>query len=99
MHAGVKSTALLFGNRTKPILSGFSVAFVGLLAYSGLTNGLHWPFLLVSVSGAASHLWRQLAIVDLDSRESCWATFRSNRDLGVFVWAGIALDYVLYSLQ
>ncbi|TKY86602.1 hypothetical protein EX895_004241 [Sporisorium graminicola] len=34
VHAGVKSTALLFGDKTKPILSAFSASTVGLFAYS-----------------------------------------------------------------
>lgn len=34
VHAGVKSTALLFGEKTKPVLSGFSAGIIGLFTYS-----------------------------------------------------------------
>ncbi|CDR87103.1 related to COQ2-para-hydroxybenzoate--polyprenyltransferase [Sporisorium scitamineum] len=34
VHAGVKSTALLFGDKTKPVLSAFSASTIGLFAYS-----------------------------------------------------------------
>lgn len=34
VHAGVKSTALLFGDKTKPVLSAFSAGTIGLFAYS-----------------------------------------------------------------
>ena len=47
--AGVKSTALLFGEQTKPILSLFSAAFVGSLVYVGSANGCGTPYYLISV--------------------------------------------------
>ncbi|GAC96542.1 para-hydroxybenzoate-polyprenyltransferase [Pseudozyma hubeiensis SY62] len=34
VHAGVKSTALLFGDKTKPMLSAFSAGTIGLFGYS-----------------------------------------------------------------
>ncbi|ETS62684.1 hypothetical protein PaG_02419 [Moesziomyces aphidis] len=34
VHAGVKSTALLFGEHTKPVLSAFSAGMIGLFGYS-----------------------------------------------------------------
>lgn len=95
VDAGVKSTALLFGSATKPILTGFSASFISLLAYAGHLNAQGVPFYLISVGGAAAHLMNQLRTVDLESRASCWKTFASNRDLGAIVWGGIAADYVV----
>ena len=42
VQAGIKSTALLFGSRTKEWLSGFSAANIGLLCWAGarLQHGL-----------------------------------------------------------
>jgi 4-hydroxybenzoate polyprenyltransferase len=91
--ASVKSTALLFGSQTKPILSAFSASFVSLLAFAGYLNAQGLPFYCVSVLGSAAHLFWQLKTVDLDSREDCWAKFKSNRNLGAIVWSGIAMDY------
>ncbi|SNX83458.1 related to COQ2 -para-hydroxybenzoate--polyprenyltransferase [Melanopsichium pennsylvanicum] len=34
VHAGVKSTALLFGDKTKPVLSAFSAGTIGFFTYS-----------------------------------------------------------------
>lgn len=95
VHAGVKSTALLFGAQTRPILSAFSASFVSLLALSGYLNAQGPAFYALSVGGAAAHLAWQLREVDLDGRESCWRTFASNRDLGAIVWSGMAVDYAL----
>lgn len=98
IHAGVKSTALLFGERTLPILSVFSASFVGLLAYAGVLASCSAPFYLLSVGGTAAHLGWQLKNVNFDSRESCWRMFKSNKWLGALIAAGFAGDY-LYRVQ
>ncbi|GAA5919782.1 hypothetical protein JCM1841_005855 [Sporobolomyces salmonicolor] len=95
VDAGVKSTALLFGTATKPILTAFSASFVSLLALSGYLNHHGPAFYALSVGGAAAHLAWQLRTADLESRESCWRVFRSNRDLGAIVGSGMLVDYAL----
>ncbi|GAA6004633.1 hypothetical protein JCM10207_000962 [Rhodosporidiobolus poonsookiae] len=95
VHAGVKSTALLFGAQTRPILSAFSASFVSLLALSGYLNAQGPAFYALSVGGAAAHLAWQLRKADLETRESCWEIFKSNRDLGAIVFSGLAVDYGL----
>lgn len=95
VDAGVKSTALLFAERSRPILTGFSVSFVSLLTLAGYLNGQGPAFYALSVGGAAAHLAWQLRNADLESRESCWEMFKSNRDLGAIVWSGLAVDYAL----
>lgn len=95
IDAGVKSTALLFGASTRPILAAFSTSFVGLLSLSGYLNSQGPAFYLISVGGAAAHLAWQLRTADLETRESCWKVFKSNRDLGAIVWAGLMVDYGL----
>lgn len=93
IHAGVKSTALLFGDKTLPILSVFSASFVGLLASTGVAASCSAPFFVLSVGGAAAHLTWQLRNVDFDSRQSCWRVFRSNKWLGALIAAGFGADY------
>ncbi|GAA6062465.1 hypothetical protein JCM10212_005368 [Sporobolomyces blumeae] len=95
VHANVKSTALLFGDRSLPILTAFSTSFVSLLALSGYLNHQGPAFYLLSVGGAAAHLAWQLRRVEWDSRDSCWKFFGSNRDLGAIVATGLAVDYAL----
>lgn len=95
VHANVKSTALLFGDKSLPILSSFSVGFVSLLTLSGYLNGQGLPFYLMSVGGAAGHLAWQLRNVDWNDRASCWKFFGKNRDLGAIVTSGILVDYML----
>lgn len=100
VHANVRSTALLFGEQTKPILTGFSATFLSLLAYAGYLNGQGVPFYAISIAGAAAHLTWQLRGLQMNSRPDCWMRFASNRNLGLIVWSGLFIDYLakLYSI-
>jgi 4-hydroxybenzoate polyprenyltransferase len=94
IHANVKSTALLFGDNSKPILSAFSVSFLSLLAYAGYLNSQGLPFYAISVGGAAAHLFWQIKGMKINDRADCWMRFRSNRDMGYLVWGGLMIDYL-----
>lgn len=91
---GLKSTALLFGRRTREWLIGFYAATLALLAVAGHLAGLGWAY-DAGLALAAVHLFRQAATVDIDDPKDCLAKFRSNRDLGFIVLAGIVLGRVL----
>ena len=85
---GIKSTALHFGKDTKKYLGAFALAGTSALCASGAYVGLDYPF-YVGVATATSHLFWQIATVDLDDREDCAAKFRSNSTYGALVFAGI----------
>ena len=52
---GVKSTALLFGDQTKPWLTGFSALMLSNLAVVGINSGQTWPY-YVGLGCVAAHL-------------------------------------------
>lgn len=87
-QVGVRSTALLFGSNTRPILSGFSAAFVASLWTAGSAAGLGTPY-FASLGAASVHLAWQVWSVDLDSPKDCMAKFVSNTQLGGVVAAGV----------
>jgi 4-hydroxybenzoate polyprenyltransferase len=90
---GVKSTAILFGTRTKPWLAAFYAATVAMIAAAGWQVGLAWPF-YVGLGLAAAHLAWQVATVDLDRPKDCLAKFKSNRDFGLAVVAALILGQI-----
>jgi 4-hydroxybenzoate polyprenyltransferase len=47
---------------------------------------------------AAAHLAWQVLSLDIDDAENCLVRFRSNRDLGLIVFAAIVLDMGLAAL-
>ncbi|KAI0267872.1 4-hydroxybenzoate polyprenyl transferase [Gloeopeniophorella convolvens] len=95
-RAGVKSTALLFGQYTKSVLALFAGLLVTFLVTAGMLNGQQAPYFLVTVGGAAAHLTWQLRCLDVDNAKSCHLAFESNGfTLGGIVWAGLFADYLL----
>merc|ERR1719163_2570456 len=85
----LKSSALTFGEHTKPILYGFSAASATLLAAAGTAAGMAAPY-YISVAAAGSHLFWQVYSADLEDRSNLNARFVSNARVGAVVMAGIA---------
>jgi 4-hydroxybenzoate polyprenyltransferase len=85
---GVRSTARLFGDRTKEALvylyggalilfaSAFTVAQVPLPAMAGLI-------------AAAAHMIRQIRVLDIDDPDQCLALFKSNTAVGWLIFIGL----------
>jgi 4-hydroxybenzoate polyprenyltransferase len=94
---GVRSTARLFGTRTKAWLSGFLVAAAALaaLAVAVSLGGAALLAGLAGVAGFAAHLGWQLRRLDIDDGIGCWMLFLSNRDAGLILTAGLLLAAVL----
>jgi 4-hydroxybenzoate polyprenyltransferase len=91
---GVKSTALLFGARTRPALSAFyglAVALIGLaLAFSG-AGLLAWIGLAVFAAHLVWQIWR----LEIGDPALCLRVFKSNRDAGLLLFAGLLADAVM----
>ncbi|WP_040620548.1 4-hydroxybenzoate octaprenyltransferase [Rhodovulum sp. PH10] len=94
LFAGVKSTALLFGERTKPALMALYGIAVVLIGLAGLFAGAGVWFAL-GLAAFAGHLGWQIATVDISDNPNCLKRFRSNRDAGLLLFAGIVLDALL----
>jgi 4-hydroxybenzoate polyprenyltransferase len=85
---GVRSTARLFGHHTRPWLFGFYAAAVLLIGWAGWTERLGLAF-WVGLAAAAGHLAWQAATVAIDAPSDCLAKFRSNKWLGLILFASI----------
>jgi len=88
---GIKSTALLFGERTKPALAAFYAAAVLLIGLAGFSAGAGLVF-AAGVALFAAHLIWQIRRLDIADPALCLAVFKSNRDAGLVLFAAIALD-------
>lgn len=91
--AGIKSTALKWGTKTKPILTGMTVAQIGLLVASGVFNAMG-PFFFASVGVAAYRVFSMIKKVDLDDPADCWKWFLNNIFTGHVIWFGCLGDYI-----
>lgn len=88
---GIKSTALLFGERTKPMLTLFYALAVFLIALAGFFAGAGLVF-AVGLFAFAAHLAWQVARLDIADPDRCLALFKSDRDAGLILFAGLLLD-------
>ena len=91
---GIKSTALLFGARTKPMLVLFYGAALVLIGAAGFTAGSGLIFALGLVAFAAHLAW-QIARLDIADPDNCLAVFKSDRDAGLILFAGLVLQAAL----
>jgi 4-hydroxybenzoate polyprenyltransferase len=91
---GVKSTALKFGDATKPWLTGFYAITVMILAAVGFMASLAWPY-YVGLGLGAWHLVWQIKSINTDDPKNCLRRFKSNRDFGLILLAGIIAAQVI----
>src|SRR5258707_4366819 len=90
---GIKSTALLFGTRTRPALMvfyGLAVALIGVaLALAG-AGWMAW----IGLAAFAVHLVSQIETLEIGNPKLCLRPFKSNRDAGLLLFAGLLADAI-----
>jgi 4-hydroxybenzoate polyprenyltransferase len=93
---GLKSTALTFGENTKPILSALAAAtWAGWMAAGyNCGFGIETPYYYVGCSVAAAHLLWQVQSADLSNAENLAYRFRSNNLVGWIIFGSCALGNV-----
>jgi 4-hydroxybenzoate polyprenyltransferase len=94
---GIKSTALLFGERTKPVLSAFFTATVVLIGIAGWGAGAGIWF-AAGLIAFAVHLAWQVKALDIGDPALCLRLFKSNRDAGLILFSGMILDAMAKAL-
>ena len=90
---GIKSTALLFQEKTAPMLAGFYAGAVVLIGIAGLLAGGGAIFVLGLIV-FAGHLGWQVLRLDINDPAHCLMLFKSNRDAGLIMFGAMLLDAV-----
>ena len=88
---GVKSTARLFGARTHQALVVFyslAVTLIGVAMRLSGTGLAGW----IGLAAFAVHLGWQIARLDIGDPALCLRIFKSNRDAGLLLFAGLLVD-------
>ncbi|MBO6755231.1 MAG: 4-hydroxybenzoate octaprenyltransferase [Roseibium sp.] len=94
---GVRSTARLFGERTKPALIGLYLAATVLFALAA-TLADAGPAAFAGLAIGAGHLLWQVVALKIDDPDQCLKLFRSNTAYGWIVFAGLVLDAMIGNL-
>jgi len=87
---GVRSTARLFADSTKPFLAACYLAAIALLVLAGHLAGLSWAFNAALLLPAAL-LARQIARLDIHDPALCLTLFHANREVGLAIGLAILL--------
>ena len=88
---GIKSTALLFGDRTPTMLATFYAGAIVLIAAAGFMAGGGIMFTMGIVAFAAHLAW-QVARLDIDDPAHCLMLFKSNRDAGLILFGAMLIE-------
>jgi len=91
---GIKSTALLFGAKTKPALAIFYSLAVVLIGVALWLGAARWPA-WIGLAAFAAHLVWQIKRLELGNSPLCLRLFKSNHDAGLLLFAGLLVDAVL----
>lgn len=90
---GVRSTARLFGERTRPFLAACYTVAVLLIAASGVFAGLSALF-FAALAVPALLLACQVRRLDIHDAAGCGRLFRANREVGVAVAVALVIGRV-----
>jgi 4-hydroxybenzoate polyprenyltransferase len=91
---GIKSTALLFGARTHQALMVFYGLAVVLIGVALVLAGARW-FAWIGLAAFAAHLAWQIRRLEISDPALCMRIFKSNRDAGLLLFAGLLIDAVM----
>ena len=86
--AGVRSTALLFGKRTKHWLAGLYGGALILFAVAFAAAEVPLPA-MAGLVAAGVHMARQIATLDIDDADQCLRLFKSNSVVGWLIFIGL----------
>ncbi|SCU77726.1 LANO_0A01112g1_1 [Lachancea nothofagi CBS 11611] len=96
IKAGIKSTALAWGDKSRKICTLMSVAQMGALGTAGITSGLFMgPGFLAGMAIFGYRLFSMVRTVDLDNPADCWKHFTSNIRSGLIFSGALLVDYFL----
>lgn len=88
--AGIKSTALKFGDNSKKMVAGFYAGAWGLIAAGAIFADFHSLAFLFLLPALLHFVW-QLFIWNPDDAASSLRVFKSNRDFGLMALAALML--------
>jgi 4-hydroxybenzoate polyprenyltransferase len=90
---GIKSTAILFRERTKPMLALFYSAAVILIGIAGTLAG-GGVYFAIGLAAFAAHLGWQIFSLDINDPAHCLKLFKANRDAGLILFLAMIVEAV-----
>jgi 4-hydroxybenzoate polyprenyltransferase len=93
LKAGIKSTAILFGDMDLMMIASLQALFLLALWMLGARLGLAWPFTLSLLGAAALFFWEFQSSSRRDS-DRCLNAFLHNHWVGALIFIGVFAGYL-----
>lgn len=90
---GIGSTARAYGEHVRAFIAAMFILTVGLIGLAMMRVGVG-PAAWLGLAAFAGHLGWQLVVVDRNDPVQALRLFRANRDAGLLLFAGLAVDAV-----
>ncbi len=94
LKIGVKSTAILFGNRVREITASLQIIIMALLVTVGEMQQLHWPYYAGLLVAAGLCVYEQRLIFHFD-KPLCFKAFLNNNWFGLAVFVGLITSFAI----
>uniref|UniRef100_UPI004048DC23 4-hydroxybenzoate octaprenyltransferase n=1 Tax=Methylotuvimicrobium sp. KM2 TaxID=3133976 RepID=UPI004048DC23 len=94
LKIGVKSTAILFGDKDREIIAGLQIVILMLLVIVGRFEQMGWIYYVGLTAAAGFSVYQQKLIVHREKAD-CFKAFLNNNWFGLAVFTGIVVDYLM----
>ncbi|HBA65084.1 MAG TPA: 4-hydroxybenzoate octaprenyltransferase [Methylococcaceae bacterium] len=94
LKIGVKSTAILFGDRDREIIVGLQVVILTFLIIVGRMEQMGWIYYEGLTAAAGFSAYQQKLIYHREKAD-CFKAFLNNNWFGLAVFTGIVVDYLM----
>jgi 4-hydroxybenzoate polyprenyltransferase len=98
LDVGIKSTAILFGRYDRLVIALLQGLMLGLLVQVGRMAGLGAVYFVALLGAAGLFGYQQWLIRDRE-QAACFRAFLNNHYLGMLVFAGLLVDFLLRDLS
>jgi len=98
LKIGIKTSAITFGDYDVAAIMLCHAVFMALMLGLGVQQNLHWPY-FASLLLSAGLIAKQYAEIRTRDRALCFKAFIDNNRVGMAIFAGVTLDYLLFPLS
>lgn len=98
LQVGIKSTAILFGRFDRAVIAVLQVSMLALLWQAGQMAARGALFDLGLAAAAGLFVYQQWLIRERE-RPACFRAFLNNHYVGMLVFAGLFIDYLIHPLS
>ena len=95
LKIGMKTSAITLGRHDVAAVMVFYAAYVAIWSGVGVRAGLHWPYFAGLAVAAGIAGWHY-TLIRGRTRDGCFHAFRVNHWLGLAVFAGTAIDAMMF---